>query len=66
MRIGTMTSALGVRRETGEKIQPAEVVRRCAAASSAAKAGKRLRRNCATKPKSAAFPSIRAICPTVP
>ena len=32
MRIGTMTSALGVRRETGEKIPHAEVVRRCAAA----------------------------------
>ena len=31
MRIGTMTSALGVRRETGERIQPGEVVRRCAA-----------------------------------
>lgn len=30
MRIGTMTSALGVRRETGEKIPHAEVVRRCA------------------------------------
>lgn len=32
MRIGNMTSALGVRRETGEKIHPNEVVRRCAAA----------------------------------
>lgn len=30
MRIGNMTSALGVRRETGERIHPNEVVRRCA------------------------------------
>lgn len=30
MRIGNMTSALGVRRETGEKISYAEAVRRCA------------------------------------
>ena len=30
MRIGNMTSTLGVRRETGEKISNAEVVRRCA------------------------------------
>lgn len=32
MRIGNMTSALGVRPETGEAIGPCEAVRRCAAA----------------------------------
>lgn len=32
MRIGNMTSALGMRRETGERIDEFEVVRRCAAA----------------------------------
>lgn len=32
MRIGNMTSAIGVRPETGERIHPNEVVRRCARA----------------------------------